>query len=482
MEVCGSLRPCSSGFLPSLTTMRDSYKGFSATQLQPQQVSFDLTGSGKSKPRLVSVQRKSTEPFETHWGGEQLIRMPPLKPNPVAMCQITREDWLRANNVNYRRLESSRRHAESFWRETSRLIQSKEQLTRRTQSDSSRWIGERITEISFWRSELGFELEQLLRDTERLRQVKFRLDRALKETDGPLQMSQECQFQCQKLNDGVIDVVEKELVQEVTVIRSSQEQLERTRDKVQKQLESNRRVQHQLETDMDDKHRALQIDSYCHTLTNCSPATSYYPDLSLVDTSVSAPVSWVQYSEDNIGKSTSERRATRELTELVEGTLVAAARDMWSQYNRVNAAFTLRVNQTTHARNTLQQHLAKTLQEMHQTERTISDLEGSIWAKRAPLRVAQSRLEERTHRPNIELCRDQPHTRLLSEVSGLQDTVLSLRQRLSEAQATLQQLAGCKSVLEQELYTKAHSLFIDQERCLGLRKTYPSTPRLVGYT
>ncbi|XP_042169090.1 tektin-3-like, partial [Oncorhynchus tshawytscha] len=183
-------------------------------------------------------------------------------------------------------------------------------------------------------------------------------------------------------------------------------------------------------------------------------------------------------SEDNIGKSASERRATRELTELVEGTLVAAARDMWSQYNRVNAAFTLR-----------------TLQEMHQTERIISDLEGSIWAKRAPLRVAQSRLEERTYRPNIELCRDQPHTRLLSEVSGLQDTVLSLRQRLSEAQAALQQLAGCKSVLEQELYTKAHSLFIDQERCLGLRKTYPhpktggvhidktypSTPRLVGY-
>ncbi|XP_064858239.1 tektin-3-like [Oncorhynchus nerka] len=434
MEVYGSLRPCSSGFLPSLTTMRDSYKGFSATQLQPQQVSFDLTGSGKSKPRLVSVQRKSTEPFETHWGGEQLIRMPPLKPNPVAMCQITREDWLRANNVNYRRLESNRRHAESFWRETSRLIQSKEQLTRRTQSDSSRWIGERITEISFWRSELGFELEQLLRDTERLRQVKFRLDRALKETDGPLQMSQECQFQCQNLNDGVIDVVEKELVQEVTVIRSSQEQLERTRDKVQKQLD------------------------------------------------VSVPVSWVQYSEDNIGKSASERRATRELTELVEGTLVAAARDMWSQYNRVNAAFTLRVNQTRHARNTLQQHLAKTLQEMHQMERTISDLEGSIWATRAPLRVAQSRLEERTYRPNIELCRDQPHTRLLSEVSGLQDTVLSLRQRLSEAQANLQQLAGCKSVLEQELYTKAHSLFIDQERCLGLRKTYPSTPRLVGYT
>ncbi|XP_064809536.1 tektin-3-like [Oncorhynchus masou masou] len=434
MEVYGSLRPCSSGFLPSLTTMRDSYKGFTATQLQPQQVSFDLTGSGKSKPRLVSVQRKSTEPFETHWGGEQLIRMPPLKPNPVAMCQITREDWLRANNVNYRRLESSRRQAESFWRETSRLIQSKEQLTRRTQSDSSRWIGERITEISFWRSELGFELEQLLRDTERLRQVKFRLDRALKETDGPLQMSQECQFQCQNLNDGVIDVVEQELVQEVTVIRSSQEQLERTRDKVQKQLD------------------------------------------------VSVPVSWVQYTEDNIGKSASERRATRELTELVEGTLVAVARDMWSQYNRVNAAFTLRVNQTTHARNTLQQHLAKTLQEMHQTERTISDLEGSIWAKRAPLRVAQSRLEERTYRPNIELCRDQPHTRLLSEVSGLQDTVLCLRQRLSEAQATLQQLAGCKSVLEQELYTKAHSLFIDQERCLGLRKTYPSTPRLVGYT
>jgi hypothetical protein len=38
--------------------------------------------------------------------------------------------------------------------------------------------------------------------------------------------------------------------------------------------------------------------------------------------------------------------------------------------------------------------------------------------KAAPLKVAQTRLESRTHRPDIELCRDPPHHRLVEEVSA----------------------------------------------------------------
>lgn len=48
---------------------------------------------------------------------------------------------------------------------------------------------------------------------------------------------------------------------------------------------------------------------------------------------------------------------------------------------------------------------------MFQTELLIESLKKALRDKESPLKVAQTRLEERTRRPNIELCRDNPHHR-----------------------------------------------------------------------
>lgn len=53
----------------------------------------------------------------------------------------------------------------------------------------------------------------------------------------------------------------------------------------------------------------------------------------------------------------------------------------------------------------------QTLQEIFQTEMVIESLKKAIREKECPLKVAQTRLEERTRRPNVELCRDNPHHR-----------------------------------------------------------------------
>ena len=39
--------------------------------------------------------------------------------------------------------------------------------------------------------------------------------------------------------------------------------------------------------------------------------------------------------------------------------------------------------------------------------------------------MAQSRLEARTHRPDMELCRDPPHHRIVEEVGQIQESVVS---------------------------------------------------------
>lgn len=45
----------------------------------------------------------------------------------------------------------------------------------------------------------------------------------------------------------------------------------------------------------------------------------------------------------------------------------------------------------------------------------------------------------------------------------------------------LQMLVRSKGVLEHDLVVKNNSLFIDQERCMGMRKSYPSTVQILGY-
>ena len=55
--------------------------------------------------------------------------------------------------------------------------------------------------------------------------------------------------------------------------------------------------------------------------------------------------------------------------------------------------------------------LVQTLQEIFQTEMTIESIKKAIMEKSAFLKVAQTRLDERTRRPNIELCRDMAQLR-----------------------------------------------------------------------
>lgn len=72
--------------------------------------------------------------------------------------------------------------------------------------------------------------------------------------------------------------------------------------------------------------------------------------------------------------------------------------------------------------------------------------------------------------------------RLVSEVREIEDTIQKLQERLVEAETSLHHLVKTKVALEHDLSIKANSLFLDQEKCMSMRKSFPSMPRLVGYT
>ncbi|XP_061455211.1 tektin-5 [Rhineura floridana] len=422
-------------------------------------------------------------------GGGRLcapLRPPTILPSvrSALYARYSPHDWYKANAVQLKGSEAYRHWAGRLNADSGRLMQDKDQLTRQQQEDSGKNIGQRLADIDFWRSELTYELERLLTETRALDTAKRRLECAADEAQGPLQVALECLYNREKRMgiDLVHDDVEKNLIQEVDLIRACQDKMRKLAGRIDQQLNINRDAQHALERDLGDKSSAHFIDEKCYNLRNTSDSINYYHGVEKIDGTVSVPETWAKFSDDNIRYSQNARANSATLRQEADHTLEITSDDMWRQWTDTNLALNARIAEIADAKNQLQAQLAKTLQEIFQTENTIMLLERAIMAKECPLKVAQTRLEARTWRPNMELCRDVPQFKLVNEVFTIDDTLQTLKLRLREAQDTLQLLILNKAKMEHDLLVKANSLFIDKEKCMGMRKTFPSTPRLVGYT
>lgn len=470
----------STNFLPAISTMASSYKNPHFVMSQSMYLPWRPSSyfrTASAVPSIGVTSRISPDLIQA-----KVSRFPSNR--AALFARYTPVDWLKSNHKNYMESESSRHSAERLRVDAARLIQDKEQLTRKTQSTTSKNIGERLNDIVFWKSELNHEIENMIGETNALAEVKKRLERALAETEGPLQVARECLYHREKRMsvDLVHDKVEKDLIQEVESIKGCQERMRCSLDAANSQLTSNRAAQHELDRDINDKLIAHRIDDKCHYLRNTSDGISYFHGVENIDTTVSVPESWDKFTDNNILHSQNERAASAKLRHDIETLLNTTSNEMWSHFNSVNVAFTNRLSEVADAKNKLQMHLAKILQEIFQTEMLIEALKKAIRDKESPLKVAHTRLDERTRRPNVELCRDSTQLRLVSEVREIDDTIQRLRERLWEAEKTLQMLVNTKVTLEHDLSIKANSLFIDQEKCMSMRKSFPSTPRLVGYT
>ena len=86
------------------------------------------------------------------------------------------------------------------------------------------------------------------------------------------------------------------------------------------------------------------------------------------------------------------------------------------------------------------------------------------------LKVNNTRLEHRTWRPNIELCRDNPKHSLVAEFHAISGDISAVKRRLNDARLALDRLNNRKWELEQEINVKTFTLFIDKDQCGKLRR------------
>ncbi|XP_014675801.1 PREDICTED: tektin-3-like [Priapulus caudatus] len=268
---------------------------------------------------------------------------------------------------------------------------------------------------------------------------------------------------------------------EVNLAKECKEKMTIALDRIDAQMRLNRDSLQSLEFDTTDKQMALSLDELSYKLSNTSRGICFHPGVEQTRTD-SDPQTWMQHSDSNIQHSQAERTKSAQLRKDLEAMWTMCINDMWSQFNKVNTSISERQREYEDARSRTQHNLSRVMTEMFDMEKNIDLLSKSIRDLQAPLQVAQTRLHTRAARPNVELCHDPPHQRLVYEIAEIQATVRELGNKLQDAEAAYQRLQEMKDCLQRDLEVKNNSVFVDREKCLGIRKAFPIChARLVAY-
>ncbi|XP_076818572.1 tektin-1-like [Clavelina lepadiformis] len=393
----------------------------------------------------------------------KLVQAPP---------KFTPPEWHSSNKIKYHNAEDQRCRSERLIDESSRLIEEVEKTTRRSQRDVNKKIAQRIEDINFWKSELQLKLTELTTENDTLLNYKARLEKALAACEEPLSISQQCLLNReQRVSiDLVHDKVEKELLKEVEVIQGVVALLRRSHEQAVEQIRRNRSAIYYLEKDLKDKASAQNIDTFCSELHNNTTGIGFHGNVVKIESNSVTPQDWMAFSNANIEKAERERNSSVALRALIDGSLKETADDMKTQCAAVNLALTERIDETKMAKDKLEKHLDKVLGEISTMEKNIIELNKAIADKKGPMMVSQSRLNERTQRPNVELCRDPVQYRLISEVNEIQTSINQLVSTLAQAEAELKGLIRNQLLLEEDIQVKSNSLYIDEVQCQRIRE------------
>ncbi|KAJ8001530.1 hypothetical protein DPEC_G00170440 [Dallia pectoralis] len=398
-------------------------------------------------------------------------------------AKYTTEEWHRNNASILNQAVADRNLAERVRYESQAVHAETAAGTVLSQSEGTRHLGERLQDVHLLKSELQRHIERLLAETDLLLGQKRRLEKALDATEIPFAIATD-NLTCRERRPGpdlVKDRVEEELLKELELIRSVQALLRRTLSQAVNQIKCNRDAKQTLEMDWSNKYLAYSLDDQCGRYNNTSTDTQYYPTSANVQEHVCNRDDWVRFTQDNLYEAQQVEQASVELRLLVERLLQETSEDLRTQCSSVDQAFSQRCVQLTEAKTGLELNLAQILEQIGAQERSVVFLRQALHDKEAPLRVAQSRLRQRSQRPQMELCRDNPQLSLVDEVEQISRTMSSLQQQLSAARSSLSDLESSRMALEKDISCKTHSLFMDREKCMSQRTRYPTVISLSGY-
>ncbi|KAK3744964.1 hypothetical protein QZH41_008492 [Actinostola sp. cb2023] len=386
-------------------------------------------------------------------------------------------DWHTSNVVMRTNAERQRESSHQIRQEGRWLRNETDNHTRWTQHDSNTKLEKRIDDINDWRKSLEKCLAETDHEIAKLQVEKDRTERALEAKKVPLDIALQClMLRENRLNiDLVRDEVEGQLNKEVEVIEGTKALLQQKVDEAAEQLCLLQEARHQLHLDLTDKYTTLQIDGDCHTMNNMSSNIGFHVNPTRTIKGSVTPETWDSFSNYNKLRAEAEMKASQHLREAIFSTLQQTANDLEAQRKASEYAFRKRTHESQQAKSELEWQQKNTDKEIATLEGDIRELKDAIDAKNAPMMVAQTRLENRTYRPNIELCRDQPQYQLCHEVAQISGSIRALTEKLRESENSLQALRSTLNRINEDLAIKSNSIALEN-RCVNVREKMREIP------
>ncbi|XP_023348571.1 tektin-3 [Eurytemora carolleeae] len=298
-------------------------------------------------------------------------------------------EWAHSNLENFRQSEDARHHSEEVRNRALRLVEDRDRRTVRSQDDATNRLNERTRDVNTWKRELQRELDLLKREDQLLAEASRQLEHAIQQSKRPEEVVHICKTarEYRVGIDQVKDNVEIALDTEARELKRVHEGMRQHQELAVAQITSNEMIMMALKQDLQRKSTAIEIDTTCFELNTNSHEIAIHPGINQADITKSSPQSWVKYSDKNIEDSTNARKAAF----------------------KTNRNLKERILETEESQHLLQNHLELTLSEISELDKHIQILKESLRAKEPPLKLAETRLEFRTHRPDIEACNDSPH-------------------------------------------------------------------------
>ncbi|XP_019890320.2 tektin-4 [Musca domestica] len=356
-------------------------------------------------------------------------------------------------------------------------------LVEKTQTETTEMVRQRARLIDKWKTTLGTAIKAMADEISTLEEERVRLKKSLVILGLPESIAKECiDKRCGRPDTELVrDTPEEELVKEVALIAEIRRLLQKTLEDFEQQQVENRTARQRLEYDWSDKKEAYEIDSVNAHLHNKSLTIMFRPGAIRQPPEQASEQYWEHFSKETLEECEKCRQKSVKLRQTLNATLLNAARDLRTQADVVEKAFVSRINCTQENLRRFEIDLRDCLQKLAETETRIENLHRAVRSFDAAMKVAQTRMDNRSFRPNVENCRDAAQQHLIDEVATIQSGVTAMLQELDEAEQVKTKLMQTRSTLEREIMLKRRTLWIDQERCMLLRSHYPSANALSGY-
>ncbi|KAK1880908.1 Tektin-2 [Dissostichus eleginoides] len=319
-------------------------------------------------------------------------------------------------------------------------------------ADTSRRLSDRAWNVARWKETLETCAQKVDEEMDALTLCKEQTEQALAATSVPLEVSSECLT----LRDSrrgfelAHDPVDVQLKNEVELIERVQQVLQQHIEKAFEHLCVLQENRHQLTGDIQNKMDTLDIDMSCLSLTIKSPQISLKTNPIRIPPGSSTPQEWLQF-RGHAGVPANEGGMSLTRAQLQN--------ELDTQRRATEFALRKRNHHEEQARNELEWQIKNTEDEIAEMESDIHGLDADLQAKTASLKLAHTRLENRTNRPGMDLCRDEvyiKHTLLHAQcrTHGLN--------RSSESNSVVQKMKLHHSRMLQDLSRKQEALSLEQ--------------------